>query len=244
MSDRAAWQAAPLTPEMRATHFVQSKSFAGEVARTGRAYRRTGFVVGTAGMVIGVAGMLCAVLALSRPAVPPRWIEVDRSTGWVGETLGPTDAPKTFNERVIEAALRSYVEDREAFVPEADDLAFHRVALRSAPDEQGRYAAAHDPKHNANAPFVVYGRGGFARVENFHMTKRGEDAKTGTFDYAVHFFKTEVKAGQVGSPKPWTAELQFQFHPELPMALQDRQINETGLQVIAYNSFADEVSKP
>lgn len=245
MSDIAAWEAAPLTPEMREAHFAASKSFAGEIERTGRAYRRTGFVTGAAGLVIGIAGLLCAVWAFSRPFPPPQYIEVDKSTGWIGETLGPADAPKLFGEHVVESVLRSYVEDREAFIPEADDLAFHRVAIRSAPDEQARYAAAHDPKNNPGAPFVVYGRSGFARVENFHMTKRGQNTKTDTYDYAVHFFKTEVKRGQVGQAKAWTAELQFQFHPELPMNQQDRQINATGLQVISYNSFAEgDLSKP
>ena len=246
MSDVTAWQAQPLTPEMREAHFADSRSFAGEIERIGRSHRRLGFVVGCCGMVIGVAGMLCAAWAFSRPIAPQRYIEVDSSTGWIGETVGPTDAPKLFNDRVIEGVIRTYIEDREAFVPEADDLAFHRVAIKSLPDEQTRYALAHDPRRSpATAPFIVYGRGGFSRVDNFHMTERGLDAKTKTFDYVVHFFKTEATGGLLTVPRPWTAEMQFQFHPELPMQQPDRLLNETGLQVVSYSAYPDsEAAKP
>ena len=240
MSDLAAWQAEPLTSEMREQHYAAAQSFAGELAQTGRAYRRTGYVVGIGGAAIGVLGMACAALAFLQPVPPQHYIEVDSSTGWTGETVGPQDAPKLFNDRVIESALRSYIEDREAFVPETDDLAFHRVAIKSTPDEQTRYALKHDPRRSPDtAPFAVYGRSGFSRVDNFHMTKRGVDKKTHTFDYVVHFFKTEAKQGQVSIPKPWTAEMQFQFHPELPMSQPDRLLNETGLQVVAYTSYQD-----
>jgi type IV secretory pathway component VirB8 len=240
VSDLAAWQAEPLTPEMREQHFADSRSFAGEIERLGRSHRRLGFVVGTSGMAIGVAGMVCAAWMFTRPIPPQRYIEVDSSTGWVGETIGSRDAPKLFNDRVVESALRSYVEDREAFVPETDDLAFHRVAIKSLPDEQARYALAHDPRRSpTTAPFVVYGRGGFARTDNFHMTKRGMDPKTKTYDYVVHFFKTDAKGGQLTVPRPWTVEMQFQFHPELPMNQPDRLLNETGLQVVSYSAYPD-----
>jgi len=239
MSDLTAWRVEPLTPEMREQHFADSRSFAGEIERIGRSNRRLGFVVGCSGMAIGVLGMVCAAWMFTRPIPPQRYIEVDSSTGWVGETIGPQDAPKLFNDRVVESALRSYVEDREAFVPETDDLAFHRVAIKSLPDEQARYALAHDPRRSpATAPFVVYGRGGFARVDNFHMTKRGMDPKTKTYDYVVHFFKADAKGGQL-AVRPWTAEMQFQFHPELPMNQPDRLLNETGLQVVAYSAYPD-----
>jgi len=240
VSEVNRWQAEPLTPEMREQHYAASESFAGELAQTGRAYRRTGYVVGIAGSAIGVLGLVCAAWMFTRPVPPQHYIEVDSSTGWTGETVGPQDAPKLFNDRVTESALRSYIEDREAFVPETDDLAFHRVAIKSTPDEQTRYAAKHDPRRSPDtAPFVVYGRSGFSRVDNFHMTKRGMDPKTRTFDYVVHFFKTDAKQGQVSIPKPWTAEMQFQFHPELSMSQPDRLLNETGLQVVSYTSYPD-----
>ena len=240
MSDITQWQAQPLTPEMREQHFAQTRSYSGELERTGRAYRRTGFITGAAGMAVGVLGLACAAFVLSRPVSPPRYIAVDSSTGWIGETVGASDAPKLFKDRVIEAAIRSYVEDREAFTPEADDLAFHRVAIKSAPAEQARYAEAHDPRRSpTTAPFAVYGRGGFARVSNFHMTRRGEDPRTHTIDYLVRFQKLVSKAGSLQPIASWTAEISFQFHPELTMDLQDRLLNEPGLVVLSYSSYPD-----
>jgi hypothetical protein len=240
MSDIEAWQAEPLTPEMREQHYAAAQSFAGELEKTGRAYRRNGFWSGIAGATIGVLGIASATWMFFQPVPPQRYIEVDSSTGWIGETAGPQDAPKLFGDRVTESALRSYIEDREAFVPETDDLAFHRVAIKSVPEEQARYAARHDPRRSPEtAPFAIYGRSGFSRVDNFHLTKRGMDPKTRTYDYVVHFFKQAAIQGQVGLPKAWTAEMQFQFHPELAMSQPDRLLNETGLQVVAYTSYPD-----
>lgn len=240
MSEAAAWDARAPSAEQKAAHFAATRSFMDETRDNARGLRRMGLVFGVAGMAIGVLGMAVGVLGWARPQTPAQYIEVDRSTGWVGDTTGPRDAPRLFNEQVIVAALRSYVEDREAFVPETDDLAFHRVTLCSSLDEQARYADAHDArKHPDTAPFGYYGKGGFARVENFHMTRRGFDKKTGTYDYAVDFTKSVWRPGETGAQKPWHANVQFQFHPEMQMSAQDRQLNHTGLEVIGYNSFTD-----
>lgn len=246
MSDVAQWTAQPLTAEMREAHYAQTRSYAGEMERSGRAYRRLGFVTGTTGMIIGMLGLACAAVVLARPVQPPRYIEVDSSTGWVGETVGASDAPKLFKDRVVEAALRTYIEDREAFTPESDNLAFHRVAIKSTRAEQLRYAEAHDPRKSpTTAPFAVYGRGGFAQVSDFHFTKRGSDAKTRTLDYVVRFRKLVSKAGNMLPTAQWTAEASLQFHPELAMDQQDRTLNEPGLLVISYSSYADsEGGKP
>ncbi len=61
----------------------------------------------------------------------------------------------------------------------------------------------------------------------------------------VRFRKLVSKAGSLLPMTQWTAELSFQFHPELPMDQQDRTLNEPGLMVISYTSYPDnEGGKP
>jgi type IV secretion system protein VirB8 len=221
--------------EMRQTLFAEVISFRAEERRFDRDRRHAGWWIGGIGAAIGVLGMVCAasVLPLKQPP-KPIYLEVDRSTGWVGEVAGAADAPKLFTDGLAERALREYIQDRESYVWQTDDQAFHLVALESSPDEQKRYAE----DRRQHPPSVTFGRDGYARCDNWHFTRRG-NGKDSTIEYEVRFYKTETKGGAVGLPQPWTALVALQFHPELTMSSQDRLINPAGLQVVSYSSFAD-----
>jgi type IV secretion system protein VirB8 len=235
LSKAAPWRARALTAEEKEAHFADVRSYAAEMTEMARAARQVGWIVGSVGVAVGVVGVGCAATAFPLKHTEVQFIEVDRSTGYVGPSLGPSDAPKLFSQQTADHYLRDYVEAREGYVPETDDLMFHKAAIMSAPDEQVRYAAwRKSPLSSAN----VLGHTGYVRVENFHMSLLGKgSAKTQV--YLVRFDRVEVRGGQVEPTQPWSATVQFQWHPELPMNAQDRLLNSAGMQVIAYQSQPD-----
>jgi type IV secretion system protein VirB8 len=229
------WRARALSAAEKEAHFAEAQSYAAEMTEMARAARRAGWIVGSIGVAIGVVGVVCAATAFPLKRTQVQFIEVDRSTGYVGPSLGPTDAPRLFNQQTADHYLRDYIEAREGYVPETDDLMFHKAAIMSAPDEQVRYAAwRKSPLSSAN----VLGRTGYVRVENFHMSLLGKGTAK-TLVYLVRFDRVEVRGGQVEPMQPWSATVQFQWHPELPMNAQDRLLNSAGMQVIAYQAQPD-----
>jgi type IV secretion system protein VirB8 len=230
-----AWRALALTPDQKEVHFAEARSYAAEMAAMTRAARRAGWIIGGVGATIGVIGVVCAATAFPLKHTEVQFIEVDRSTGYVGVSLGPVDAPRLFSQQTAYHYLRDYIEAREGYVPETDDLMFHKAAIMSAPDEQVRYGAWHK---SPLSPGNVLGRTGYIRVENFHMSLVGSGAAN-TQVYLVRFDRTEVRGSQVQPAHPWSATVQFQWHPELPMNTQDRLLNAAGIQVIAYQAQPD-----
>jgi len=230
-----AWRSRPVTPEEKQSHFEGVRSYAQELRAMGASQRRAGWMVGLAGAGIGVVGILCAATAFPLKRTEVRFIQVDSSTGYVGPSLAATDAPKLFNEQTALHYLRQYVEAREGYVPQTDDLNFHRVAIMSSPDEQIRYAAS---RKEPLAPVSVLGKSGSVRVENFHFSKVGS-GKDNTLVYLARYDRTIDRGGTPDKKQPWSAMVQFQWHPELTMSSADRQINPAGFWVIAYQAQPD-----
>ena len=231
-----------LTPEAVPAEFRQAVfdeviSFRAAERKFDRDRKCAGWWIGGIGAAIGVLGMVCAasVFPLKQPP-QTRFLEVDRSTGWVGEIAGAKDAPELFNDRVIERDLREYINARESYIWQTDAQTFHLVAMESSPDEQQRYAA----ERQKHPPSVVYGRDGYAACDNWHFKRRtaGKDG-TGTIEYEARFYKTEAKDGATPKTQPWTATVDFQFHPELAISSQDVSLNPDGLQVVSYSAFPD-----
>jgi type IV secretory pathway component VirB8 len=64
-------------------------------------------------------------------------------------------------------------------------------------------------------------------------------ARAGTIEYEARFYKTEAKEGASPRTQPWTATVDFQFHPKLAISSQDVTLNPDGLQVGSYSAFPD-----
>lgn len=199
---------------------------------------RAGWWIGGIGAVIGLLGIgaATAIAVYQKPVV--RYTEIDDASGVIRESLGATDAPDHFNDRVVRHYLAEYVGLRERFVWQMDPETDHRVKLMSAPAEQVRYA---DEKAKSN-PATKYGMSGYARVLKFvAFTPRGK-GRDKTLEYDVQFVKGAVLTTNLTKPVEtrMTGRVVFQFHPELEMSDQDRLDNESGLMVISYNSSADD----
>jgi VirB8 protein len=59
-----------------------------------------------------------------------------------------------------------------------------------------------------------------------------------TFHYQVRYERVEVINGKETRPH-WTAQVYFQFHPELRATPNDRLINPYGLQVVSFSTTPD-----
>lgn len=137
LSKAVPWRARALTAEEKEAHFADVRSYAAEMTEMARAARRVGWIVGSVGVAVGVVGIVCAATAFPLKHTEVQFIEVDRSTGYVGPSLGPSDAPKLFGQQTADHYLRDYIEAREGYVPETDDLMFHKAAIMSAPRGAG-----------------------------------------------------------------------------------------------------------
>jgi type IV secretion system protein VirB8 len=235
MNEMVHWRARSANASESDALFADTLSFAGEVRRNEKLIRRAAWCAGGLGLFVGVAGMVCAASLFPLKRTEVRFVTVDSSTGFVGESIAATDAPATFNERVAHQYLRLYIEAREAYVPEIDPVMFERTQILSAPDERARYAAWHK---DALSPLAALGKNGHIEVANFHPLLEGA-GKAKTLVYHVRYDRRETRGQTIGPWKHWTATVYFQWHPELIMNDQQRQVNPAGMQVIQYQSNED-----
>jgi type IV secretion system protein VirB8 len=231
-----SWTAEPLNDADREHYFRLARSRFDEFERIGKAVRRGAYIIAGLGSLVGVAGIVggAAVFWMKENA-PPNVIEVNSTTGET-KWLHGEQAANGFPELTAQKYLREYIEYREGYVPDTAQRMAHRVAIMSSPTEQKLYADWFD-YHNPRSPQTVYGRKGGVRVDNFHFIKQ-ETGRNKTQIYLVTFDRTEINDGVPDKAKHWTASVQFQWHPELRMEDQDRQINAAGFQAIAYRAYA------
>lgn len=226
-----------LTPEAREELFAQTNQLQAERMLMGQSALKAAWAISGVGVVVGLCGVICAATLFPLKTVDHEYFVVNENTGYIGPSIGAKDAPTLFNEQTIRFWLRHYVELRENYVYETDDVAFHQVSIMSSPDEQVRYKIMHDAPA---APARALRDHGYVRVDDFQIFQIG-DGKQQTHEYVVKFTRKEMRAGQPVPLKgdPYTATIHFQFHPEFPMATRDRQLNSAGLQVLAYQVDAD-----
>ena len=89
------------------------------------------------------------------------------------------------------------------------------------------------------SPPKALGRAGFVQIENFRYHRQAVLEKSGTRRYLVQFDRTVWRGSDKVSAQTWSATVDFQYHPELPMSPRDRDDNLIGLQVLAYSASSD-----
>ena len=224
--------ARPIHPDDRELQFKEVLSFHASEKVLQRRFNRAGWIVGTIGAALGLAGVGAVVVLLPLKQTTVKWIEVDSSTGWVGEVAGAADAPRMFSERVADHFLRQYVEAREGYVPETDQVRWDTVRAMSAADEMENYKAW---RKTELAPVRQLAMGGHVDVFNFNPDRLLKGANE-TYSCTVRFDRRLVKGATIGRTEHWVATVNFQWHPEMTMNTQDVQVNYAGMQVIAYKA--------
>ena len=112
MNEMVRWRARSASASESDALFADTLSFAGEVRRNEKLMRRAAWCAGGLGLFVGVAGMVCAASLFPLKRTEVRFVTVDSSTGFVGESIAATDAPAIFNERVAHEYFRLYIEAR------------------------------------------------------------------------------------------------------------------------------------
>lgn len=205
-----------------------------------KAIRCLGIWFGATGLMAAVvASTAAAAVFLSKPKPPlPGFVLVDRQSGVIGPATAAPDAPKLFGETTNERALRDFITRCTGFVPETWPLDFHACMIMASAEQQRRLAADVSPG-GPEYPPALFGKGGWAMPTRFLGFVRRETAAHGTLHYQVRYTRTEVANGREARPH-YTADVQFQWHPELPMSAEDRLLNPGGFQCVSFSSVRDD----
>lgn len=231
----APWTAKPLSAAMKERKFREMMDLTAERFLLGRTAIITGWVLGGVGVLCLLASAVTVATLFPMKQTVVKFYSVDQSTGIISEPVGILDAPKIFSEAQDWQYVRRYIEAREGYVYEMDQANDHVAKVMSSPDEQARVAAV---RMLADHPVKKLGKDGHIQIENFrfHQMAGGRNRSR---SYLVQFDATVWHAGNHDPTRPYSATIDFQWHPELPMNPDDRSINPGGLQVIAYSAKPD-----
>jgi len=241
-----SWPAETLSDASRAAFYKAALDRYESAEADTKAVRRQGFLFGCGGMLVGVLGMAAALTVYHKAPLPepPGYILVDKSTGWIGQPMTAIDIPAYYPEATKDAALRDFIVSCESYVPQTwAKIAWHACMIQATPDEQRR-READIGRNGARYPVALFGPTGWAMPTDFPPGAFVNIGETGTgtsktYNYRVRYRRTEVINGRE-SLVPYSAEIQFQFHPELKISPADRLINRTGLQVLAFSTVRDQ----
>lgn len=238
-----SWLAVPLTDEAKSAKFRETMSQHAERQLYGHAAIRSGWAVGITGAVCILASVWgwCEIL-VNWPQPEVRFYVVDRTSGYVGPATTAKGAPALFSEATDHEHLQRYIAAREGWVAEDDRSNDYLVKLMSRRDEQERYAAW---RKLPTSPLNAIGKNGHVETHNYRWhplcgtpgTERC-GAKSDLKRYLVQFDRVVWLSGASGT-KGWSATVDFEYHPELPMKPTDRDLNSAGFQVIAYSADPD-----
>lgn len=231
-----------LTPAARAMYFQQTQSLQEDRVHLADERATWWKRLAIVSLGVGVLGMVCAATAFPLKTHEVEFRTISDETGWVGPAISAKDAPAHFSQRTIEAAMRAYIEARENYLYETDQVAFHRVTIMSTRDEQVRYKAKHDAP---DSPASKLRDKGYVQISKLQFYPLG-DGKRGTYDYAIKFERRFMLAGRPVPDRgePCSGQIAFSFHPEYPMTREDAQINPWGMQTSSYDSHSDIERRP
>jgi len=232
--------AGELDEEAREAFYRAAVARLNSIEADAKAIRKLGIRFGAAGLLTAIiASTAAAMVFLTKPQPsPPGFLLVDRQTGVIGPATAAPDAPKLFGETTNERALRDFIVRCTGFVPETWRLDFHACMVMASPEQQQRLAVALSPG-GPDYPPDLFGKGGWAMPTRFLAFVQREAGPHGTLHYQVRYERTEVANGHETRPH-YTADAQFQWHPERPMAADDRLLNPGGFQCVSFSSVRDD----
>jgi type IV secretory pathway component VirB8 len=231
------WAAQPLTEAAKKPKFRKVMDLQAERFIYGRQAIVAGWTLSGVGILTLGASAFGWIVVMNRPIPLPRFIEVERNTGVLSQPVGVENAPKLFGAATEQHFLRTYILAREAWTPERDRENDHTVRIMSSPAEQARL--------NEERVKRVVDKNSYITLENFQWVPGVTDPVTHTHKYTVRYLRTvwhkTESAGATASPskEPWTAVIEFQWHPEYKMNDEDRDINLGGFVETNYNAQPD-----
>lgn len=231
------WVARPLTVASRDAKFRETMSVNAERAIMGRSAIVAGWLLfGAGASCLGVSAVGW-MMVLPLKTIETRYYAVNPGTGTIEETTSSVkDAPKLFGSAVEAHTLYLYLKSCEGYVPELDRENDHACKVMSAPDQQARQNAR---RKDPQSPLMALGRDGHVDLDNLRYHPGVTDAATGTHRYTVQYDRTVWHGPKADPKQPWTATVEFQWHPEMLMNETDRAINPAGFQAVTLSPKSD-----
>lgn len=230
------WTARPLTEASKNSKFRAVMDLSAERVILGRSAIIAGWTVGGVGVACFAASIFGWITVLPLHTVETKVLVSDQNTGIISKAISLEDAPKTFGAATEHQYIKRYIEAHDSWVPQMEERNDYIVKIMSSPAEQARYSSAHN---GPNGPIKTLGKDGQAHVENFryHPLAMGSDGETRR--YLVQFDRIEWHGTTREPTKSWSATIDFQWHPTLPMSPGDRDDNPGGFQEISYSATPD-----
>ena len=226
------WTARPLSKASKEAKFRAVMDHKADRVLMGRSALVAAWVVGGTGAACLVASSVVVASLFPLKKTEVDFFIADQSSGIISRPVSIEDAPKTFSIVNDAYYLRRYIEAREGWVWETDQQRDHLVKLMSTPDEQARIEA---DRKKPTAVGRRLGKDSHVIVENFRFHQQPA-GRAGTRTYIVQFDSTVWHGSNPDRTEVWTAAVDFQWHPELPMKPDDRTNNAGGMQVLAYSA--------
>lgn len=227
-----------LRPDEVAASYRRAVDLNSERALLGRSAIIAGFVAGMVGVAALVVTVVMIVLFLPLRRTEGVFYQVDRSTGIISQPVSLKDAPVLFEEATDRHYLSLYLQARLGYVADLDRRADHLVKIMSAPAEQARYV---DERAKAIAD-KSFGRDGTALIE--HIRFFNDHVGGAGRAYTILAERVTVVGGRPVRT-PYTIHATFEWHPDLPMLPEDRDLNPGGFQMVSFTSTNEaEQSKP
>jgi len=238
-----SWTATDLSDESRKLFYQAAIARQAEIEKGAKAVRLHGLIFGTCSLLVAAIATTSAAAVYFKTPVPNPmgYALIDATSGAIVRPVPTKDAPSLYPESVRLRAIRDFIVACESYVPQTwREIDWHSCMIHSAPDEQKRRDAdigQYGPRYPRN----VFGPTGWAMPTTFlAFVKEGEigTETNKTYRYQIRYERTEVLNGKETRPH-YTANLSFQFHPELKETDADRLLNETGFQAISFSTVKD-----
>jgi type IV secretory pathway component VirB8 len=214
------WVARPLTVASRDAKFREAMSVKAEraiMSRSAVVAAWAVFAAGVGSLVVSSAGWM---IVLPLKTVEPRFYKINEVTGTIEETTSSVkDAPRLFGSAVDAHTLYLYLKACEAYDPNEDKENDHVCKVMSSPDQQARQNAR---RKDPTGPLMALGRDGHVDLENLRYHLGATDLATGTHRYTIQYERTVWRGPKADPKQPWTATVEFQWHPEMSMTDADR----------------------
>lgn len=226
------WAARPLPEAAKNEKHRQALDLVATNVLLGRHAIYAGWAVGAVGAVALIASAVGWTITLPLHTVENHMQLINATTGIVSDPVSLKDAPKLFPEATDRHYLWQYLLACESWTPENDKENDHICKVMSSPTRQAQYQEWRD---SPISPMNTIGRDGHISIDDNSVFYYKRKKEGDTINYLIEFNRTIWRSERKVGVETWTADVAFQYHPELPMKPNDRNINDVGMVVINWD---------
>lgn len=236
ISKISPWTAQPLTDATKDAKLRAVLSLHAERVIYGRQAIIICWTVFVLGFVMICVSIFGWVMVLPLKTIQNEIWVADSSTGIISRPLRLEDAPTKFGAAVEQHFLSQYNKARREWIPELDRENDHLAKIMSSPEEQARINVE---RLKPDSDPVAIGQAGHTTIDNVRFFPQFTDKDSNTRRYLLRFQRTVWRGANKEASEPWTATIDFQWHPEWVMLPADRDQNPGGFVAIAYSAKSD-----